>query len=221
MKIRNAILLFAMLFMPMHFANAFFFFIPIPNFAKPATLDKIIDALEKSTDTKAIAYVSEDKTFGSKQWVWGQTAGKMNQSDANADALKKCEYSLSNAKRQTAGGQPLYDFGNKQCELHKFQNVTLNLPDPAPVPAPAPAPVPVPVPVPVPAPVPAPVPVPVPAPVPAPVPEVAPQTQNLTSLPSIESSATKKLKEIELLYGQKLITKEEYEKKRKEIIDGI
>ena len=46
-------------------ASAFFFIIPIPNLAKPPALNALIEALEKSEETKAVAYVSEDKTFGS------------------------------------------------------------------------------------------------------------------------------------------------------------
>ena len=53
-------------------ASAFFFIIPIPNLAKPPQLNALIEALEKSDETKAVAYVSEDKTFGSKYWVWGR-----------------------------------------------------------------------------------------------------------------------------------------------------
>lgn len=102
-------------------AYAWIFFFPIPNLAKPGPLQQIIDALEKSTETRALAFVSEDKTFGSKYWVWGQHTGSITQEEANRTAIAKCEASLRNVKSQAAGGQPLYDFGNKQCELHPFE----------------------------------------------------------------------------------------------------
>ena len=38
--------------------------IPIPNLAFPDVIGKTRDALEKSTDTKALATVGEDKLFG-------------------------------------------------------------------------------------------------------------------------------------------------------------
>lgn len=162
-------------------ANAFFFILPIPNISKPPELEKLIDALEKSNDTKAVAYVSEDKTFGAKMWAWGHYAGKETQEYANSQALRTCENSLASNKRKTAGGQAIYDFGNKKCELHKFNNVTLNLPDAPPV------------------------------------------VQNAqTKSPSTDESPTaKRLKELELLLAQNLITKDEYDKKRREIIDGM
>lgn len=113
-------------------ALAFFFFVPIPNLSKPPPLQKIIDALEKSEETKALAYVSEDRTFGSKYWVWGQFAGRATQEDADKAAMARCELSLQRAKAQEAGGKPLYDFGKKVCELHPFQNKTVLLPLPPP-----------------------------------------------------------------------------------------
>jgi hypothetical protein len=101
-------------------ANAWFFIFPIPNLAKPGPLQATIDALEKSTETRALAFNSEDKTFGSKQWVWGSYAGEVSQEKANVIALERCENSLKAAKAQSAGGQPLYSFGDKNCELHPF-----------------------------------------------------------------------------------------------------
>lgn len=103
--------------------------IPLPNLAFPAVIGKTRDALEKSSDTKALATAGEDKYFGARQWAWGYVSGKMTQVDADEQALKKCEATLENAKTQIVGGQPLYNFGNKRCELYKFQNVTLNLPE--------------------------------------------------------------------------------------------
>jgi hypothetical protein len=170
-------------------AHAFFFFIPIPNLAKPPGLEKLIDAYEKSSETKAVAFASEDKTFGSKQWVWGHKSGVMTQEDANSAAMQMCEASLLNVKRQLAGGQALYDFGNKRCELHKFTNETVMLP---PV-------------------ITAPPPVVMPPVVTAPI-----------ETPKAEESVTaKKLKELDSLLNQKLITQEEYEKKRKEILSNL
>jgi len=107
-------------------AQAFFFFFPIPNLAKPAPLQRIIDALEKSEETKAVAYTSESKSFGSKFWVWGQFYGHVTQEEANRNAMTRCVAALANAKNQQAGGNPLYDFGSKTCELHVFQNPTVS-----------------------------------------------------------------------------------------------
>jgi len=106
--------------------------IPIPNLALPPAISKTRDALEKSNDTKALATVGEDKYFGSRYWIWGHVSGKMTQADADSQALKKCEAWLANAKAQAVGGELLYKFGDKKCELYKFQNVTLNLPDTVP-----------------------------------------------------------------------------------------
>jgi len=108
-------------------SNAQILFFPLPNLSKPDPLQKIIDALEKSDETKAVAYASEDKTFGSKNWVWGHIAGAMSQEEANKTALMTCEAGLNRAKSEQAGGKPIYDFGKKQCELHKFKNITLKL----------------------------------------------------------------------------------------------
>jgi hypothetical protein len=167
-------------------ANAFFFFIPIPNLAKPADLQKLIDAYEKSSETKAVAFASEDKTFGAKQWVWGHKSGVMTQEDANNMAMRACEASLANVKSKMAGGQPVHDFGQKRCELYKFTNETVMLPQVAPV-------------------------VITPPVVTAPV-----------EIPKVEESVTaKKLKELDGLLNQKLITQEEYEKKRKEILSNL
>ena len=101
-------------------AYAFFFFFPIPNVSKPAQLQQIIDALEKSIETRALAFVSENKTFSAKQWTWGTYTGYLSQEEANRLALQQCDRNLSTLKGKTAGGQPLYDFGDKKCELHPF-----------------------------------------------------------------------------------------------------
>jgi hypothetical protein len=111
-------------------ANAFFFFIPIPNIAKPPKLQQIIDALEKSDETKSVASVSENKSFGTKQWIWGHIAGEMTQEDADKQALMVCERGLQQAKNEKVGGKSIYDFGSRQCELYKFANKSLKLPSP-------------------------------------------------------------------------------------------
>lgn len=107
-------------------AHAWFFIIPIPNFAKPPTLSNLIDVLEKSDETKAVAYAREDKTFGTKYWVWGHYAGHVSQSEADSIALNRCQAELEKAKAQSVGGKPLYDFGNRSCELHSFTNKTVS-----------------------------------------------------------------------------------------------
>lgn len=100
--------------------HAWFFIFPIPNLAKPGPLQITIDALEKSTETRALAFVSEDKAFGAKYWVWGKYSGEVSQETADRYALDQCESSLRNAKAKTEGGQSLYNFGDKKCELHPF-----------------------------------------------------------------------------------------------------
>ena len=213
--------------------------IPIPNLAFPPPLSKIRDALEKSSETKALATVGEHKTFGSRQWVWGQAAGKMTQADANAEAMRKCEATLENAKRQTAGGQPIYNFGSNHCELYKFTHVTLTLPDPAPAPAvsqpsvPATAPANSATPAPT-ATTPAPSALVVASAAPAPVQPVplAP-TPTAASSAAVEPAAApasrprtntdivQKMKDLDILYKQNLITKDEYERKKKQLIDEL
>lgn len=101
-------------------AYAWFFIFPLPNLAKPPALEKLIDALEKSSSVKAVAYVSEDKVFGSKHWTWSHHVNGATLQDSERIALSTCEAQLSNLKQQTVGGQPLYNFGSKKCELHKF-----------------------------------------------------------------------------------------------------
>lgn len=207
-------------------SHAFFFIFPIPNTAKPPALQSVIDALEKSKETRALAYTSEDKTFGSKYWVWGQFSGYVTQEEANKRALAACEASLANAKAQKAGGQPLYDFGDKKCELHEFSANN------APIP-PTPAPLaPVVQPVPAQSTPPAPSVQPVPA---SSAPPAAPSNSGQPNAPNdqsirppagsadkdSESPAMKKLKELKSLFDQGLITKDEYDEKRKSILDGI
>jgi len=96
--------------------------IPLPNVAIPATFQKIIDAYESSTETKAVALASEDKTFGSKQWVIGHFSGMVTQDEANGRAMSSCLQALDQAKKQSVAGKQLYDFGNKTCELYNFKN---------------------------------------------------------------------------------------------------
>ena len=158
-------------------AHAWFFFVPIPNLAKHPELQKIIDAYEKSSETKAVAFVAEDKTFGSKQWIWGHKSGFMTQDEANSIAMRTCSNELARMKAMLAGGQPIYDFGQKRCELYKFANATVSLPQPTPT-----------------------------------------ETVS-TEQPKVEESKTaKKLRELDSLLKQQLITQEEYDKKRKEIL---
>lgn len=101
-------------------ANAWFLIFPLPNVAKPPELQSLIDALEKSAETRAVAFASEDKTFGGKRWVWGRYAGVVSQEEADQRALEMCRRGLAAAKAKTEGGQKLYDFGTKDCELHPF-----------------------------------------------------------------------------------------------------
>ena len=108
--------------------------IPIPNLSVPPAFQKIIDAYEASKDTKAIALASEDKVFGAKYWVIGHYSGVVTQEVANQIALNSCEDSLKAAKSQMIAGQPLYNFGDKKCELYTFKNQTLSAPSSNPSP---------------------------------------------------------------------------------------
>jgi len=128
MKIKINIILAIIIIGYSNSANAILFFVPIPNFSKPPQLEKIIETLEKSDETKAVAIVSEDKTFGTKNWIWGHIAGVMTQAAADRYALDSCEQSLNKARTEKLGGKQLYDFGNKKCELFQFKNKTLKLP---------------------------------------------------------------------------------------------
>jgi hypothetical protein len=100
--------------------------IPLPNLSMPPAYQKIIDALEESNETKAAAFASEDKSFGSKQWVIGHYSGHVTQEEANRIALQRCNQSLSLQKEQMVGGKPLYDFGNKTCNLYDFKNKSIS-----------------------------------------------------------------------------------------------
>jgi hypothetical protein len=121
MKVTLRILAIALAFLLSTNANAWFFIFPIPNLAKPGPLQATIDALEKSEETRALAFVSEDKSFGSKYWAWGKySSSEVSQETADRYALDQCEGSLRNAKAKSEGGQTLYNFGDKKCELHPF-----------------------------------------------------------------------------------------------------
>ena len=85
-------------------------------------MQSLIDALEKSNETKALAYVSEAKSFGGKYWAWGHFSGHVLQPEADRIALERCASALRTAKSQSAGGQSLYDFGDRKCELYDFEN---------------------------------------------------------------------------------------------------
>ena len=193
------------LFTTSHYASAIII-IPIPNLSFPDVIGKTRDALEKSTDTKALATVGEDKLFGSRQWTWGQVSGKMTQADADAQAMSKCEANLRSLKAQVVSGQPLYSFGNKGCELYKFQNVTLNLPDAVLV---------------------------TPAPVVAT--PVIKQDEPLTASPTIKANQTpstttvnesgtatlQKLQNLDNLLKQGLINQDDYNRKKKQFLDEM
>jgi hypothetical protein len=121
MKVTLRILAITLAYLLSTNANAWFFIFPIPNLAKPGPLQITIDALEKSSETRALAFVSEDKAFGSKYWVWGKySSSEVSQETADRYALDQCEGSLRTAKAKTEGGQLLYNFGDKKCELHPF-----------------------------------------------------------------------------------------------------
>ena len=139
--------------------------------------------LTKPNQTKAVAYVSDDKLIGAKAYSWGHAVGVMTQVEANEKALAMCAANLLKAKQQTVGGQPLYDYGSKSCELYKFTNESVRLPYVEPVKTEALAPVPAPV--------------------------------------VIDSPIAIKLRELEGLLQQNLTTKEEYEIKRKEVLNKL
>ncbi len=231
-------------------ASAWFFIFPIPNLGKPAALNTIIEALEKSEETKALAYVSEDKTFGAKYWVWSHFSGHVIQAEADRIALSRCEASLSNAKSQKAGGKELYDFGTKVCELYSFVNKTVSpratepLPPPPPAAQPASPALPAPAVTPQVTPTaptpeqptiapasPAPAPLdPTPSVMTAPTPPAAtpavtapasqPQGQ-VTKPQSAESPTARRLRELNELRKDGLITEREYNEKRKAILSNM
>ena len=102
-------------------ANAWFFFLPIPlPTGMPPSFYNQIKTLEDSNRTKAFAYVGEDKIFGSKYYVSGWYLGDLNQKEAIKIALDRCNASLEKAKKQTLDGSPRWNFGDKKCELHGF-----------------------------------------------------------------------------------------------------
>jgi hypothetical protein len=111
-----------------NFVFAQFFILPIPNTQEPPQLKQLIDTLEKSSETKAVASVSEDKLFSAKIWTWGYISGEMTQQDADRIAMISCNTSLEQYKTKLVGGKPLYDFGKKKCELHQFKNKIIKIP---------------------------------------------------------------------------------------------
>lgn len=113
-------------------ANAwFFFFFPIPT-GWPDALSNQAKRMADSTQTKALAYVGEDKTFGQKYYVWGSYLGDLPQKEAIKIALDKCNAGLARAKAEMVGGVPRWDFGDKKCELYGFpqQPETAEMPKP-------------------------------------------------------------------------------------------
>ncbi len=108
----------------------------------------------------------------------------------------------------------------KRCELYKFINTTLNLPDPVAQPAPPQAPL---VPavearpsgtnsIPTPAPQTAP-PAVDSAPVQTPNPQPTPQKSN--------ADIVQRMRDLDTLYKQNLITQEEYERKKKQLLESM
>jgi hypothetical protein len=101
-------------------ANAwFFFFLPMPT-GWPSALSTQVKTLADSNQTKALAYVGEDKTFGAKYYVWGQYLGDIPQKEAIKIALDRCNAALARAKAEMNGSSPKWDFGDKKCELYGF-----------------------------------------------------------------------------------------------------
>ena len=101
-------------------ANALLVFMPYPKPGMPLELQNIIDAYNKSSETKAIAFVFEDKEFGSVRWIWGHKSGLMTQEEANMIALRSCTEELTKMKAIQTSGQPSYYFGQKRFELYNF-----------------------------------------------------------------------------------------------------
>jgi hypothetical protein len=101
-------------------ANALLVFMPYPKPAMPLELQNIIDSLNKSSETKAIAFVFEDMEFGVVRWIWGHKSGLMTQEEANTIAMRSCTEELTKMKAMQTDGQPSYHFGQKRCELYKF-----------------------------------------------------------------------------------------------------
>jgi hypothetical protein len=115
-------------------ANAWFVIFPIPNFAKPSALRTLIDRYSQSKQTKALAYVYERRRFGTRGFVWGAYEGTGTQEEANATALARCNTAL-----EQANGKSVYDFDGRGCELHAFDGKEEPAPATALLPAAEPA----------------------------------------------------------------------------------
>lgn len=101
-------------------AQAFLLLVPLPTLGKPRELQSLIDALERSTQVRALAYVVEPRLFGDRHWVFAHAAGAPTQAQAERDALETCRIALQAARTERVGGVLRWDFGDRDCALHVF-----------------------------------------------------------------------------------------------------
>ncbi len=101
-------------------AQAFLLLVPLPTLGKPRELQSLIDALERSEQVRALAYVVEPRRFGDRHWVFAHAAGAPTQAQAERDALETCRIALQAARTERVGGVLRWDFGDRDCELHAF-----------------------------------------------------------------------------------------------------
>jgi hypothetical protein len=102
-------------------AHAFLLLLPLSNLGKPRELQSLIDALERSTQVRALAYAAEPRVFGDRHWVFAHVAGAATQQQAERDALQACRAVLQAARTERVGGELRWDFGDRDCELHAFR----------------------------------------------------------------------------------------------------